>query len=300
MANSFGTYVDVVKYRTPNGDMPTDVHVGGQFITAVGIMPISGTVYQYERRTANPNVAFRAVGAGKDYSPGTSESVTHTLKFLDGSVFTDAARIRNLPREQVIADDIRAANRQSLYEIDQAIFAESVVTGGFTPLAAIIDSSMVFDGGGTGTDGCTSAYLIRVGEDGVTPLAGNDGVIAIGESVASTLNDGSSKPVGGYLTLIDGYIGLAIHSTYAACRIANLTAADQLSDDLLYAAWALFPASFKPTHLVLNSGAIEGLRQSRTATNPTGAPAPLPETVIDGKCRVIVCDGISSTEDSVA
>jgi hypothetical protein len=79
---------------------------------------------------------------------------------------------------------------------------------------------------------------------------------------------------------------------YSAARICNVQT--KLTDDDIYSGLALFPASRQPNVIVMNRNALKLLRESRTATNPTGNPAPRP-TEVDG-IPIIVADAVRSDE----
>ena len=87
-------------------------------------------------------------------------------------------------------------------------------------------------------------------------------------------------------------------SVQSTVRLANLDAVATLSDDLLSDAIAKFPAGKAPSYLVMNRQSLKQLQQSRTATNPTGAPAPFPTEAYG--IPIIATDSITSTEAIVA
>jgi hypothetical protein len=56
----------------------------------------------------------------------------------------------------------------------------------------------------------------------------------------------------------------------------------------------IFPASRGPNYVVMNRRSLGQLQRSRTATNPTGAPAPFPQEAFG--VPIVVTDQINSTE----
>ena len=70
-------------------------------------------------------------------------------------------------------------------------------------------------------------------------------------------------------------------------------------DDAIGDAAALFPDGYTPNAIFMGKAALNVLRKSRTATNPTGAPAPFPKEIqgIAGNMiPIYVTGGISNTE----
>ena len=66
-------------------------------------------------------------------------------------------------------------------------------------------------------------------------------------------------------------------SKYAAGKITGLSATNTkqgLNDDLLYELIERFPVGMKPDGLFMSRRSFSQLRQSRTAYNAIGAPAP--------------------------
>jgi hypothetical protein len=99
-----------------------------------------------------------------------------------------------------------------------------------------------------------------------------------------------------YYHPIVGWCGLKIGSVHSVVRIANLTedSGKGLTDALLSRAMQIFPASRGPNYVVMNRRSLGQLQRSRTATNPTGAPAPFPQEAFG--VPIVVTDQINSTE----
>ena len=100
-----------------------------------------------------------------------------------------------------------------------------------------------------------------------------------------------------YYTPASMYIGFQMGGKYSAGRIANINAATDskpLTDDLISELLSVFPAGMGPNMLVMNRTRLKDLQQSRTATNPTGAPAPFPDSSFG--VPIVVTDAIIDTE----
>ena len=158
--------------------------------------------------------------------------------------------------------------------------------------------------GSSGSDQ-TSCYLIRSGDDDCAIIMGNDGEITVGETIIQNVYpaSNSTNSHAAYYTPVGSYAGFQLGGTYSASRIANiecatLTATNAFTDDDIYGSLSLFPASRQPNLIVMNRNALRLLRNSRTAVNATGAPAPRP-TEVEG-IPIIVTDAITSTESAVS
>jgi hypothetical protein len=71
-----------------------------------------------------------------------------------------------------------------------------------------------------------------------------------------------------------------------------------LTDALIYSLLELFPAGEPPTLLLMNRRSRAQLQASRTATNATGAPAPLP-TMVEN-IPILASDGVLNAETEVS
>ena len=80
------------------------------------------------------------------------------------------------------------------------------------------------------------------------------------------------------------------------CRIKKLTAdsGKGLTDALIYSALAKFPTGVRPDVMFCSRRSLHQLRNSRTATNQTGAPAPIP-TEVEG-IPIVPTDSLSDIE----
>jgi hypothetical protein len=84
---------------------------------------------------------------------------------------------------------------------------------------------------------------------------------------------------------------------YSIGRICNLNASDsgaQLDDDKISDLLSAFPSGMAPDFLVMNRDRLKELQQSRTATNPTGAPSPFPSSAFG--VPIIVTEALVNTE----
>ncbi|VGO14745.1 hypothetical protein PDESU_03314 [Pontiella desulfatans] len=266
----------------------------------------NGTLHKYLKETVAPGAAFRDVNTGRANAAGQETLVTATLKVLDASFERDKAialgyskgKLAYMAREAV--KSIRAAFAMVEKQIINGTGNDS---DGFAALKDGIDSNMVLKATGSTASVQTSCYIVRSTDDDIAVVAGQDGNLDISdvfETVINTDDTDDTKLLSVLAMSIMGWLGVQLGSVFSALRICNIEDAtgDTLTDDLIYNAIAMFPTDRQPTHIIMNRAGLRMLRESRTATNATGAPAPRP-TEVDG-IPIIVTDAITSTEAVVA
>lgn len=273
-----------------------------------------GTKHQYLKEDGAPTVGFRPVNTGRVNTGGTDVEVTFDLKYLDPSWDVDVA----------IADAVPAAkggaagylDKGSKRNIKQAFFgaekqffygtgndADGFVGLNIATTLRYKDSLMVVDATGSTANTGSSVWFFRTDdtEREAMVVMGDNGNIKIpDEALIIQKLDGSGNPYYAYAVPMGGWMGLQCGSKYSIGRICNLTAQSGkgLTDTLIYQALAKFPAARRPTFMAMNQRSLEQLRASRTATNATGTPAPIPTEV--GGVPIIVTDSIVSTEAILA
>lgn len=170
-------------------------------------------------------------------------------------------------------------------------------------LQAHDDATMIVDAGGTAANAGSSVWLVRWGVQDVQWVLGQGGRVEVTDPVLVRLTDASGRPYMGYHQELYLRPGLQVGSVYSVCRIKNLTeeANKGLTDKLLYDALKKFPAGRGPNAIYMSRRSLYQLRASRTATNATGAPAPIP-TDFEGaagsgeRIPIFVTDSISDAE----
>jgi len=266
----------------------------------------NGSTHKYTKETGAPVVGFRAENAGRDFDSSDDTLVTVTLKILDFSWMVDkaVADAWRRGRENYIA-------REGLRHLKAALFKfESQVIGGTTDgdsagFSGLADSNaldgagdaMVNDAGGTSADTGSSCWAVRLGGNDVTGVFKGDGpTLSLGDTVVNNFVDGSSKNLPVYYTPASLWLGVQVGGLRSVARLASITAdaGKGLTDDGVSDLIALFPAGAGPSNLVMSRRSLQQLQQSRTATNPTGAPAPFPTESFG--VPIIVTDAQIDTE----
>jgi hypothetical protein len=297
----------------------SDLLKASPFISALMMEPSSnGTTHKYVKETGAPVVGFRAPNAGRDMDSSDDTAVTVTLKALDFSWLVDVitADAWRKGREAYIAREGARHVKQALVTFEKQVIngivgasdsagasGSSAGFAGFrdaTTVDAVADA-MVVNATGSTADTASSCWAVRLATDGVTGIYKGDGPsFVLGDTtvIQSVVNPGTdNKTFPAYYTPGTAWLGLQVGSAYDIGRIANLTAdsGKGLTDALISTLLSKFPIGYGPTHLLMSRRSLMQLQKSRTATNPTGAPAPFPSESFG--VPIIVTDAISDTEE---
>jgi hypothetical protein len=309
MADAYLTSANVVTFNKVDMDlMLSDVLDDAPLLSVLAARPVRSNTFVYTKKTANPSVGFRDINDGVENFKGTYSQVTNTLKFLDASFAVDeaAALVDERGVDHIMGIEAMSHLRQAMAEIEEQIFyGTGNLAAGFSGLAnqtnldGAADAQVVNAGGTTAATG-SSAWLIRTGEEDLQMLWGNQGVLTVSERMRVERDGSSTGRFWALAHSIHGWCGLKIGTTYSAVRIANLTAdsGKGLTDSLISQALEKFPASRGPQYIAMNRRSLGQLQRSRTATNPTGAPAPFPQEAFG--VPIVVTDRIISTETLLA
>ena len=271
----------------------------------------AGDVHKYSKETGAPVVGFRAENTGIDIDHSVDTIVTVNLKILDASSWVDQAVANRWQKggwrawvEREMKRHLKAAFFQAEKQYIQGTNNDASGFTGFEDAAGLdaLADTMVIDAEGTTASTGSSCYLIREGtETGVAGVMIEDNPLVIGETTSQS-KEQSSKTLQVYNTPCHSWIALQIGGAYSIARIANLTAdaGKGLTDDLIYEAMSKFPIGRGPTVAICSKRSLEQLRASRTATNPTGSPAPTPTevgiTAGGGGIPIMALESISDTE----
>ena len=305
MADAYMTSSTIVNFNESDLEFDvSDVLNDAPVLAALSAFSVAGTQLKYMKKTADPATGFRALNAGVDNTVATYSQVSVDLAIADGSFNIDiaAAEGYRLGPAAFIALQMRNHMQSLMFKIeDELINGDN--TDGFASLSDELDAvadETVIDAGGTTADTGSSVYLIRTGMNDVQVAWGQEGVIEAKDTTIVRTADSSSKHFPSYFTAVTGYVGLIYGSAYSAGRICNLTedSGKGLPDDLISQALSKFPAGRGPNLIAMNRRSLQQLQASRTATNPTGSPAPFPSSSFG--INLVVTDSISSTEALVS
>jgi hypothetical protein len=305
MPDSYLTTSDVAHFNKTDMDiLVSDVLDDAPFLSVLAARTVLGNTFKYTKITGNAAAGFRDVNDGVENTKSTYTSITLDLKVLDASFGVDVAAAQSDERglEHLMAIEGLAHLRQAMAEVEQQIFYGTgndakgfVGFAGQSNLNNIADAQVVNATGTTASTG-SSVYLVRTGDADCQVLWGQSGMIEIGERQIVERAGSVTGRFPAYYHPIVGWCGLKIGSVHSVVRIANLTedSGKGLTDALLSRAMQIFPASRGPNYVVMNRRSLGQLQRSRTATNPTGAPAPFPQEAFG--VPIVVTDQINSTE----
>jgi len=139
-------------------------------------------------------------------------------------------------------------------------------------------TNMVVDAGGTTASTGSSVWAVRFGPQDVQWVFGNNGELQMKPVRMQSIIDSNGKQYTAYVQELLARPGLASQRIYSCGRIKKLTAdvGCTLTDKLMGSLFAKFPSMLPPDAFFMSRRSREQLRASRTATNATGAPAPIP------------------------
>ncbi len=249
---------------------------------------INGRNYQTLVRTGVPSVAFRDANEGTAETKGTYENrlVQTAIMNPEWSVDKAVADSAEDGAEALIAVEAAALLEGALQTLcSQFYYGTSNDAKGFQGFTQLVDSSMEYDAGGDSNK--TSVWGVRFGPGHVQWLLGNGGQVAVEPVEEVRLEDSSGNPYRAYWQDLICYPAVQVKSRYSIGRIKQIEEdTNTLDDDMIDELVALWPEGTQPDAIFMNGRSHMQLKQSRTATNATGAPAPWP-TEADGKAGTI-------------
>ncbi|MCP4103873.1 MAG: hypothetical protein GY750_21010 [Lentisphaerae bacterium] len=262
----------------------------------------NGTLHSYLKETLAAGVAFRDPNTGIANVAGQETEVSVALKLMDASLVRDKGIAMKYSKGGIPAymakqgmKSIKSAFKNAEKQLINGTDNDATGNNG---LADTLDAigGFCYSNGGAVANSQTSVYFLFEGEDDVAVIAGNDGVLDIGDVVEQRVSTNSTGTEGytGLTQSILGWLGLQVGSIHSCARLANVDAVAPLTDDKIAGVLAGFPADKRPTRILMNSASQEQLRSSRTATSPSGAPAPVVEQAFN--IPITVTDSIVSTE----
>jgi len=264
---------------------------------------IDGTNYPTLITVEDPTVSFVDVNEGTDHTKARQEErLTECFNINPRwGVGVVAAKRSKDPIDVIMARQagphLRASWRtvcKCFYYGRHATFGDAK---GFPGLLAGYDATnMVVDAGGTSDNTASSAWLVAFGPEFLQWVWGNNVQMEVSELEVRESLDANNKPYSRYHQELIALPGLQFLSTQHAVRIKKLTAdtGKGLTDDLIAEAIMKFPVGVYPDALFMSRRSLKQLQNSRTATNATGAPAPIPQE--SHGLPIAVTDSIVNTE----
>jgi len=263
---------------------------------------IRGLNYKTKVRTSVPTVAFR------DANEGTAAvKSTYINRLVEAMIINPiwecdkaVADASEEGAEAFIAMEALGLLEGAMQTIAKCFYyGRNATFGDAKGCPGLVDSiaaAMAVDAGGTTDATASSLWLVKWGLNGVSWCLGQGGEIAVSDVRTETIHDDSGNPLTGYVQDLLARVGVGVHNIQHLGRIKKITAdADRtLTDDLIAEALSKFPAGVVPDVAYMSRRSLEQLRKSRTATNATGAPAPIPTESFG--VPIEVSDAIVDTE----
>ncbi len=262
---------------------------------------VKGMGYKTLVRTALPTAGFRNANEGVAASKSTWENRTVECFTLNPRWECDkavadryedgAAAFISLEANGIMKAAMLTMGSQFYYGTGTGGDAK-----GHPGLLAAYDSNMVVDAGGTTASTGSSVWGVKFGPQDVTWVYGLNGQLAVSDVSEQRVLDSNSNPFTAYVQEMLAYPGLQVGNKNCVGRIKKLTAdsGKGLTDALLSQLLAKYPVGSKPDAWFMSRRSQAQLQASRTATTPTGAPAPFPTEAFG--IPVIVTDSILDTE----
>jgi len=169
---------------------------------------------------------------------------------------------------------------------------------GFPGLLQAYDSTnRVVDAGGTTAATGSSVWAVKFGPKAVQWVLGRNGLVDMTDPrEESVLDSGAVNKFTAYVQELLLRPGLQVGSQRYVVRIKKITAdsTKTLSDALLAQALGKFPAGVRPDVWFMTTRSLMQLQASRTATTPTGQPAPIPDQAFN--IPIAVTEALSDVE----
>lgn len=264
---------------------------------------INGILYKTLIRTSLPTAQFR--NANEGIAPGTSTYENRLVEcFILNSrhqVDTAVAKASEDGEDALMVEEGKAQLQANLMLLAKQFYYGRNTGGdakGHPGLQDAVDSSMTYDATGSTANTGSSVYAVKFGEDHTQWVMGKDGQLAVTPVMQQLVNDPSdaTKQLLVSFQEIMAWVGVQVKNKFAVGRIKNLTAQNgkTLTDDMLSQLYALFPIGYGPDAFLMTRRSWQQLQDSRTATSPTGNPAPFP-TDFEG-IPIIPTDNLLNTE----
>lgn len=265
--------------RGPGGSMVAVPNVGAA-------RTIKGRQYKTLVRTGYPAINFRGANEGVVPSVSAYENRLVETYILNPRWECDKAVADSHEdgAETYIAREAQAQVEAAMRLLGKQFYYGTGTGGdskGHPGLLGSVSSALTVDAGGTTANTGSSVWAVKWGEQHVIWVYGENGSLEMPTLRVGDVFDASNNRFTAYIQDLFAYPGLQVGSTVSVGRIRKLTedAGKGLTDNLIYDLLSKFPTGVVPDVLLMSRRSLRQLRQSRTATNQTGAPAPLPAEV---------------------
>jgi hypothetical protein len=267
----------------------------------------NGTVHKFTVIKSAPGAAFRDLNSGVANAAGQSLTRSLNLKILDASFFRDVAAVSGAQAADYLEKEamrsLTAAFATSEYQLIKGSDNDGDGFDGLQDLASLYDGNSVNVAGSGGT----RVYMMIMGEADVCGILGKDGEFSYSDPVVQRILTDVSTGAGYNAWNVDitGWVGMQVGGKYSVAFAYNIdgTSGKVVDDDLLGEIYSLFPSDRAPfvNGILMSRTGLYQLQQSRTATNPTGSPAPFPASwnAAGRDIPILVSDAVNDDESTV-
>lgn len=245
---------------------------------------IKGIMYKTLVRTELPSVGFRNANQGTALTKSKYENRTVECFLMNPQWQCDkAVAVVHEDGPQVLMAMEAAAHVTAAFHTLGKQFYYGAENGGDAKghpgLIDSLDSEMVVDATGDTASTASSVWAVKFGPQYVQWVWGNGGSLDPSEVTEQKVQDDDGNWFTAYCQELMARPGLQVINPRGIARIKNLTAQSGkgLTDDLIADLLGKFPVGVAPDVLFMTKRSRAQLQKSRTATNATGAPAPMPE-----------------------
>lgn len=281
----FGAVIDETTKWIPEISGRSMVNRESVVLPGVGAArTIEGTSYETLALVELPTVGFRRFNEGTDRTKARYENriVSTALSNPRWGIDVQLARSsKNNTPEELMGMQSLPHMRSAFHTCGTQFYygTNDDANKGFPGLIAALNASaMEVDATGTTSAG-SSVWGVVFGETAVQWVVGMAGDFNLSDIEIRDLEDADGKKYSGLHQELFVQIGVAVHDWRAVGRIRDLTAESgkTLTDDHIADLIAKFhEQGMNPDALFMTPRSLKQLRDSRTATNATGAPAPFP------------------------
>lgn len=280
----FPTLQDVAKLDAGVGhEVIDEVIAAYPEVSAFPVEVMEGATKEISVLKTLPTASFRHANQGTARSKAEFEVRPFQTSIFDTQVAVDIQGVLRASKDQArFLKNQSAPFMRAVLKLlaKQIIYGVSNDAKGFPGLVHqySADSSHEVDVTGTGAT-TSSVWFLQVAPDTMGVTFGNDQSLTMAADwKEETVYDASNNPLQALTNWINGRAGFELKNKHTAVRIKNISAATagkMLTDAFLYQGLKVCEELGMTPNLILGSPrSFEQVRSSRTATSPTGAPAP--------------------------
>ena len=270
-----------------------------------GASPVTKNQYQSMRMTELPATSFRKTNTTRKVQSATFVEKLTACAYLDASWLMDCAvaEQHDWGKAAAFAIQTKSHMQSAFFNLSKQIwYGVASDPNGFIGVKALLNefaSAGLSVDASSATANLSSVYAVRTGLEDTQIAWGSEGKFTEGEVREQWVSTAKDEGYNAYCQKLGGWCGFQVVSQWAVGRLAKIsTGANQgLTDTMMYNLISKFPSAKLPHAFFMSRRSLFQLRDSRTATNATGAPAPIPTEVAG--IPIFTSDAISDKEETI-